>query len=505
MHQHIFKVGWLLTQNYETTTILYYTFFLPGIILHEVIYWLVAGLLDVRAERSIKWPEKQEIGELRLNFVQLARRTGRIQRAIISSAPLIIGLVIVWLMATNIFDIAGFMTTISSGDLNDVGAGFSQLLSTPDFWLWFYILFTISNTMFPHLPKDLQGWRAIIASLAVAAAILLILGIGNSLFSALSMPITTSMSVIEGTLVLIIGVNVIMVLALGTIEYVVERATGRSATFRRGKMITMTRAEAVEQRQRERERQRTALERRKAKALEDAVIPSVYHLTLPVPGGPGEEPIIRAQPRLLDVEDAEEKKDVDALESGTTSPRLGVGTISRQSERPQGSTRPSTLSLGSGVPTSQDEEGDDDEEPIAVTGSVEKPVTTNPFAKSGSDDIEDGDMDEDSDTEDDDNVTSSAPVNPFATRPAAVAKPTVPSFSRATTSNDDEEDDEDTDAEKSNAPVNPFAARPSIGAKPTVPSFSGGSDDDDMDDDELVYEDIDDDYAEDDVVPDEPF
>ena len=102
MHQHIFKVGWLLTQNYETTTILYYTFFLPGIILHEVIYWLVAGLLDVRAERSIKWPEKQEIGELRLNFVQLARRTGRIQRAIISSAPLIIGLVIVWLMATNI-------------------------------------------------------------------------------------------------------------------------------------------------------------------------------------------------------------------------------------------------------------------------------------------------------------------------------------------------------------------------------------------------------------------
>ncbi|MCA9885874.1 MAG: hypothetical protein KC708_23005, partial [Anaerolineae bacterium] len=217
-------------------------------------------------------------------------------------------------------------------------------------------------------------------------------------------------------------------------------------------------------------------------------------------------------PRLLDVEDAEEKKDVDALESGTTSPRLGVGTISRQSERPQGSTRPSTLSLGSGAPTSPDGEGDDDEEPIAVTGSVEKPVTTNPFARSGSDDIEDDDMDEDGDIEDDDNVTSSAPVNPFATRPATVTKPTAPSFSRATTSNDDEEDDEDTGAEKSNAPVNPFAARPSIGAKPTVPSFSGGSDDDDMDDDELVYEDIDDDYAEDDVeededdvVPDEPF
>ncbi|MAU11206.1 MAG: hypothetical protein CL607_15405 [Anaerolineaceae bacterium] len=475
LHQHIFKVGWLLTQNYETTTILYYTFFLPGIILHEVIYWLVAGLLDVRAERSIKWPERQEVGELHLNFVQLARRTGRIQKAIISAAPLISGLVIVWLMATHIFDIAGFMTTISSGDLNDVSAGFSQLLGTPDFWLWFYILFTISNTMFPHLPKDLQGWRAIIASLAVAAAILVILGIGNAIFAALSMPITTSMSVIEGTLVLIIGVNVVMVLALGGIEYVVERVTGRSATFRRGKMITMTRVEAIEARDRERERQRAAQARRRAKAEQDAIIPSIYHLTLPVPGAPGDEPIIGAQPRLLDIDEPDDETDVDELESGEVNPRLGASTISRQSEQPQRTTRPSTLSLPGGRNALPAEDGKDEDDVPESTSARAVPLTT---SVSDEPDLDDEDDNTDDGNEEDEKApTSTQPVNPFATRPTA--------------------------------------GRPTAGSSPVVPIFSASPDEDEAEeDDELVYEDIDDDYEiddeedevdEDDAVPDEPF
>jgi hypothetical protein len=62
LHQRIFKVGWLLSKNSQTTTILYYTFFLPGVALHELVLWLVAGFLDVRAERAIAWPQKQEIG-----------------------------------------------------------------------------------------------------------------------------------------------------------------------------------------------------------------------------------------------------------------------------------------------------------------------------------------------------------------------------------------------------------------------------------------------------------
>jgi hypothetical protein len=64
MHQHIFKVGWLVTKKLRTTTTLYYTIFLPGVFLHEIVLWFIAGILNVRAERAIAWPEQQAIGEL---------------------------------------------------------------------------------------------------------------------------------------------------------------------------------------------------------------------------------------------------------------------------------------------------------------------------------------------------------------------------------------------------------------------------------------------------------
>lgn len=103
LHQHIFKVGWLLTHNFHTTTVLYYTFFLPGVLLHEVVTWLVAGIVNVRAKGAIAWPERQDIGELRLNFVQITQRISPLQQFIISVAPLTVGMLVTWHVANNVF------------------------------------------------------------------------------------------------------------------------------------------------------------------------------------------------------------------------------------------------------------------------------------------------------------------------------------------------------------------------------------------------------------------
>lgn len=520
LHQHLFKVGWLLTQNYETTTILYYTFFLPGVVLHELIYWLVAGVLNVRAEHAIKWPEKQEVGELKLNFVQLARRTGRLPRAVISAAPLVAGLFIIWFIATNIFDVAAFMQIISSGELTDVAAGFNQLLSTPDFWLWFYIVFTISNTMFPTIPKDLQGWRAIAAALAIAFLILFVLGVGNSIFSAIAVPLTTSLNVLEGTLTLIIGINIVTVLVFGTIESVIERITGRSATFRRGKMVTMTREEAIAARDRERQRQRAAQARRHSQS-EEVVIPSVYHLTLPVPGAPGEEPLLRTQPTLLDIDDETEEQGGNRLSSGEptkSESRIGTATISRESE--QGPRFVPSRSL---PPMSNDEDDDHEEEENQQSSAmtINSPARqTSPFTRTPSisaspaasqeDDNSDDDIDDDIDEEDIDEVEDS----------------------EAEETTDDEENsesdsEEETKEENADVPLSPFQqrlqalsnppsttssfARPASSAAGIRPFSASATDDDDDvsldsdDDDELVYEDVDDEYDDYEDVDDEPF
>lgn len=327
LHQHIFKVGWLLTHNFRTTTILYYTFFLPGVILHEVVYWLTAGLLNVRADRAVKWPEAQEIGELKLNFVQLDRRTGSLKRAVITAAPLLAGVLVIWWIATNMLNIPAVMDTISTGELTDVGQGINQLLSVPDFWLWFYMVFAIANTMFPAIPKDLRGWRSVVGAIALAAVLSVIVGIGNDLLSTLLPSVSASLQAIEGTLALIITVNVLAVLFLGTIESIIERVTGHSATFRRGKMNTMTREEARQARLRERERQQRQRERQR-KAEERRPV-SVYTLTFPVPGPPGAEPITQKQAVLLDIDDKDQTNDrVEALPS-TRSARMGTDLITR--------------------------------------------------------------------------------------------------------------------------------------------------------------------------------
>jgi len=335
LHQHIFKVGWLLTHNFQTTTILYYTFFLPGVILHEVVYWLTAGLMNVRADRAIKWPEAQEIGELKLNFVQLDRRTGSLKRAVITAAPLLAGVLVIWWITTSRLNIPAVMDTLSTGELTDVGQGFNQLLGAPDFWLWFYIVFAIANTMFPAIPKDLRGWRSVVGAVAVAALLSIIVGIGNDLLSTLLPSVSASLQAIEGTLALIISVNILAVLFLGTVESIIERVTGHSATFRRGKMITMTREEAIQTRLRERERQQRQRERQR-KAEERRPV-SIYTLSFPVPGPPGDEPVTQKQARLLDIDDEGQiRKRTEALPS-SRSPRIGADLITRQK-----STTPST-------------------------------------------------------------------------------------------------------------------------------------------------------------------
>lgn len=288
VHQHVFKVGWLVTQNYQTTTILYYAFFLPGVLLHELTYWLAAGAVNVRAERSIKWPEKQEVGELKLNFIQISTRAGIYRRAIISIMPLAVGILSIWWISANIYDLQAVVSVMSTGDLNDVAEAIQLLLHAPNFWLWAYVIFTVGNTMFPQIPRDLRGWRTLLLIAGSIVVVLTIIGLGGEIFQALNTPLNSLFEVLESALVLILLTDFLVVLILGTIEYAIERYTGRSASFKAGKMVTMTREQVLEETKKQRERERRRSERRKILPGE-SVPKSVYALAFPLPGAPGIE------------------------------------------------------------------------------------------------------------------------------------------------------------------------------------------------------------------------
>jgi hypothetical protein len=322
LHQHIFKVGWLLTKNFQTTTILYYTFFMPGVFLYEAVYWLTAGVFNVHAERAISWPEKQEVGELKLNFVKVDPKTPQIILAIISAMPLIIGFFLVWFIANDIFDISSVLLTMKSGSLSDISAGIRQLTNTPDFWPWAYLLFVIGNTMIPDF-EGLSGWKWILVVLIIATIPLFILGVGDELVGGTVItPLVNILNILSETFAVIIVFNLIAVALLGATESTIEHITGDSATFKNGKMIVMRREEAIAERKKARQKARATKKQRQT----EQGPPSIYKIILPVPGAPGKEPVTQTSSIVA-------PDDSRALPSGGGRPRRDEPSVVKGTAR----------------------------------------------------------------------------------------------------------------------------------------------------------------------------
>lgn len=302
LHQHIFKVGWLVTKNYQTTTILYYTFFLPGVALYEFIIWLIAGLLDVRVERSFNLPEKQEIGELRLNFVKLSRRTTPYKASIINVSPLLFGIVITWFIANNVIRVQDSLSLMNDGTLNNLGDTISQLTQQPDFWLWIYLLFTITNTMMPDrgvIRVWLRGGSIVI----IVLGLIFVFGANTLVNDEIFTPFVRGLNTLSGVFAFMIALNVFAVALLALVENTIEYITGDSATFKDGKMITMTREEAKAMRLQLRQKElQTRQQQKRAPLL--AGPPSIYKLEFPVPAAPGEnEPLTQRASAIVEPSD----------------------------------------------------------------------------------------------------------------------------------------------------------------------------------------------------------
>lgn len=257
----------------------------------------MAGVLNVRADRAIQWPEKQEIGNLQLNFIKLSPKANPLKKAVIAATPLIAGLLAIWIIAVNIFQLESVMSIASSGHLEDIASAISVLTSTPDFWLWFYISFTIANTMFPTIPKDMKGWWQIGGALFVILITFVILGIGQNLLGDLTLSLGQIVNSLSLILILTITINVTMVMLLGAIESAIERITGHSATFQKGKMITMTREEVLKLKQ---EQQEKRLATKSSPRRKTTTAPaSIYAIEFPIPGPPGQEPITKGVAAVL--------------------------------------------------------------------------------------------------------------------------------------------------------------------------------------------------------------
>lgn len=296
LHQHIFKVGWLLSDSFSITTILYYIVFLPGIVLHEAALWLAALAMRARAQGSIAFPAAQDIGELRLNFVRLADDTGRLKRYVIGFCPLAAGLAALWAIAAHIFRWDELLTQAGAGSLDGLAAALDSFLGTADVWLWFYLAFVIANTMFPQLKRESRRREKLLALVAAPPLAYGVWRLGLSVSPGLAAAIEGLMSGLLVIIAQICLVNLAMLLMLGAVEALVERLSKRSASFRDGRMITMTADQARANQAAQPDQPRPAKSRSMPR------LRSIYDLRLPIPGPPGDEPVSRSAAAILDID-----------------------------------------------------------------------------------------------------------------------------------------------------------------------------------------------------------
>ena len=298
LHQHIFKVGWLLSNSFPVTTLLYCILFLPGIALHEASLWLAATALRARAERSIQLPAAQEIGELRLHIVRLSSDAGKFKRLAASVCPLMAGLAALWAIARHVFHWEELLSLLAGGSADDLAAALAAVLGTADVWLWLYLAFAIANTMFPRRDASWSPRAQAIGYVALALLAFALWRLGGSALPAIAAAVEALLIGLGLILLQITMVNICALIVLGSVETLIESLSSRSATFRDGKMITMTGDEARAS-EGEQERDSPAAAAVKPSAKTAPALRSIYDLKLPIPGPPGREPVSRSAVALV--------------------------------------------------------------------------------------------------------------------------------------------------------------------------------------------------------------
>ncbi len=266
IHQHAYGVGYLLTTDQGTATGFYYLVFFPGIFLHELIQYIVAGILNVPIEKLEPRPQIQANGTLRYDFVTI-KKTDRLRASIIGGTPFLVAAGLVYFISTSMLDLHTIVEAAGTNNLANILNAIQAQFNTPDFWLWMYLLFTISNGMIPT-KEDRAGWWLVLAAVGIVTVTFVVIGIDTVLIETLDGPIREALGLITTSLSIILVVDIVVILLLGITEDTLERMRGFKMDY-----------SGPDQQKKEKPRQPGS----NRPLPKGTPMPSIYNIDLPLP------------------------------------------------------------------------------------------------------------------------------------------------------------------------------------------------------------------------------
>ncbi len=221
LHREIQAVFLILTRHPTVTQAIFALIFLPGVFLHELSHWLVAHLLGVPTGRFSIIPHAQPDGRLRLGYVETAQ-AGLLRDALIGAAPLVSGSLFVALMGIETLDLLPLWEAASQANWPQFWQLLGAVPKQPDFWLWFYLTFTVSSTMLPSA-SDRRAWLPLGLLIAALLGLAALAGAGTWMLTYLAPPLNQFLR----SLALVFGLSAVLHLCLIFPFFVLHRLAAK--------------------------------------------------------------------------------------------------------------------------------------------------------------------------------------------------------------------------------------------------------------------------------------
>jgi hypothetical protein len=203
----------------------FYAFlFFPGVLLHEGSHFLAAKLMGVRTYHFSLIPRWVDEDALSFGHVVL-QSSGACSSAVIGAAPLITGGLFVALVGLVHLNLPAVWDAIWLGDGVALAAAWQALLERPAFWLWFYLLFTVSSTMLPSA-SDRQGWLPFMLVLLLLLGVSLLAGAGPWMLAHLSAPLNQGLRLVAAVFAVSAGVHLVLLLPCYVLRKLLLRIRG---------------------------------------------------------------------------------------------------------------------------------------------------------------------------------------------------------------------------------------------------------------------------------------
>ncbi len=220
LHREIQFLFLIITRRPNLAVGLFSLLFFPGVLLHEVSHLLAAWILRVPVKRFSLIPHTTPTGRVRLGYVQ-TNQVDIIRDALIGTAPLITGGAVIALISHYILGLPAYFT----GDFHTWWQALQLLPGLPDFWIWFYLLFTISSTMLPS-ESDRHAWLPIIIVFTAILVLVLLAGAGPWMKAHILPVLTDLLPAITAVIAISLLAHLLLLLPVGLLRGILSKTMG---------------------------------------------------------------------------------------------------------------------------------------------------------------------------------------------------------------------------------------------------------------------------------------